>query len=521
MSGGSRGGMTEGGWVGGRRLRVAAAALAVLGLGVAVWGATTAAFDVPEAGVAADPPGGMIQDVLAGTPAWYSGIRPGQAVVDIATGPTELDWVLHTRGAVVDYYLTIRGATAELRTMLPPALGVLLLVLFAVGAVFRWPRAAAAIAVLNGMIGARPLMFEGHPLVSSFGGLVMLALPVAWLASIGFRDGRWRALAIVAAFVACAAWLGARFVTPAVYEPAEAARVASSVAAAGAVVLVGLDRRVVRSAIESLGAPTALDLVGFAVVAGLAVSLWVVADASAAIIGLAVAAAALAYARFRRPLVGGLDRFLHGDVRERASLDAVEAERGRLARDIHDEPLQELSGVISRLESKPEAAAEASALRDVAAHLRAVATDLHPPVLEDLGLGPSIAFLAQGANTNGSSVRVSVDLDDRTGVGRSDRLPAEVELALYRILQEAIGNAQRHSGGSRVEVAGTLAPDLVRLTISDDGVGLGEGALRDARRRGRLGMDSMRQRAAAIGAEFEVATAAPHGTAVTILWSRS
>jgi signal transduction histidine kinase len=500
---------------------VATAALVVIGLGVAIWGATTAALDVPEAGVAADPPGGVIHDVLPGTPGWYSGIRPGQTVVDIAAGPTELDWVLHSRGPVVEYYLAIRGVTAELRAMLPLALGGLLLTLFAVAAANRWPRAAAAIAVLGGMVGARPLVFDGHPLVSSFGGLVMLALPVACLTSVGLRGGRRRGLAIFAALVVGAAWLGARFVAPAAWEPAETVRAAASLVAAGTMAWVGVDRRVAGSAIESLGAPTALDLAGLAVVVGLAVPLWVVADASAAVIGLAVAATTLAYVRFRRPLVGGLDKLLFGEVRVRSSLDAIEAERGRIARDIHDEPLQELSGVISRLESKPESAAEAGALRDVAAHLRAVATDLQSPVLEDLGLGPAIAFLAQGANANVSSVRVGVGLDDQTGVTRSDRLPAEVELALYRILQEAIGNAQRHSGGSRVEVTGTLAPGFARLTISDDGVGLGEGSVHDARRRGRLGMDSMRRRAAAIGATLEITAAAPRGTAVTVRWGRS
>lgn len=442
-------------------------------------------------------------------------------MVSIEAGASELDWTVHTQAGDIDYYLPIREVAAELRATVPRTMVTVLIALLAALSAVRWPRPATGIAAPAAMVGTLPLTMVGQPVVSSFGALAMLGLPVAWLAAVGVRDGRVRAVAIVAALVVGVAWLGARFLAPATYGPAETARVVASLAACGAMAWVGIDRRMVHSAIELLGPPTALDLVGLALAVGLAVSLWVVADASVSVIGLAVAISGLAYLQFRRPLVGGLDRLRYGDVRERASLDAIEAERGRLARDIHDEPLQELSGVISRLESTPEAAEEASALRDVAAHLRAVATDLQPPVLEDLGLGPAIGFLAQGANANGSSVRVRVDLDDRTGTGRADRLPPEVELALYRILQEAIGNAQRHSGGSRVEVTGALGRNLAHLTVRDDGVGLAEGALRDARRRGRLGMDSMRQRAASIGADFDVAASAPKGTAVTVRWGGS
>lgn len=501
-------------------MRATAAAIATFGLGVAIWGAATAALDVPEAGVDFPAPGGVVSSVLPGTPGWYSGIRAGQVVVELSPGPTELDWVLHTRDPSTDQYLAIRGITAELRAMLPRSLGALLVALLAAAAALRWPRPASGVAVMAGMVGAIPLMFQGNPLVSSFGGLAMLGLPAVWLGLLGPQSWRRRLLAVGGALVVGGAWLAGRFAAPAAWEPAESARAACSVAAAVATVGLSIDRRRAHAAIESFGAPTALDLVGVALAVGLAVSLWVIADASVAVVGLTAVLVGAVYLRFRRPLVAALDRLFYGDVRERASLDAIEAERGRLARDIHDEPLQELSGVISRLESTSEAA-EAGVLRDVATHLRAVATDLHPPALEDLGLGPAIAFLVQGANANGSSVRVTVGLDDRTGIGRVARLPPVVELALYRILQEAIGNAQRHSGGSRVEVSGVLAPDLARLTVRDDGVGLDEGALRDARRRGRLGMDSMRQRAAAIGADFDVAAAAPHGTAVTVRWGRS
>ncbi len=160
-------------------------------------------------------------------------------------------------------------------------------------------------------------------------------------------------------------------------------------------------------------------------------------------------------------------------------------------------------------------------MRDVAEHLRAVATDLRPPVLEDLGLGPAIASLAQQANTNGSAVRALVTLDDRTGIARTARLPADVEVALFRIVQEALSNAQLHSGGTQVEVTGQLTPEQADLTIRDDGVGVADRAIQDGRRRGRLGMASMRDRAAAIGAAFSVGSAGASGTSVQVHWGRA
>ena len=107
-------------------------------------------------------------------------------------------------------------------------------------------------------------------------------------------------------------------------------------------------------------------------------------------------------------------------------------------------------------------------------------------------------------------------------VGRSSRVcdPSEVELAVYRIVQEAIANAQRHSGGTRVTVSGVLALDRLELSIADDGRGLTERAIREAQRAGHLGVASMRQRAAAIGAALDILPAPRSGTSVRVAWSR-
>jgi signal transduction histidine kinase len=105
---------------------------------------------------------------------------------------------------------------------------------------------------------------------------------------------------------------------------------------------------------------------------------------------------------------------------------------------------------------------------------------------------------------------------DATGFGADRRPPAEVELAMFRIASEAVGNAVRHSGGSEVRVRATVTPDRVELAISDDGAGIATGAARDAARRKRLGLASMRRRAEAIDAELSIDST--RGTTIRVVW---
>ncbi len=108
----------------------------------------TAVLGIPQPGVLGDPAGGLIRSVSPGGQAWRSGIREGQSVIEVNAGETPLDWVLHTRSSGADYYLTMRGATAELRGTIPLAMIALLVALVAAAAASRRPRAAAATASL-------------------------------------------------------------------------------------------------------------------------------------------------------------------------------------------------------------------------------------------------------------------------------------------------------------------------------------------------------------------------------------
>jgi two-component system NarL family sensor kinase len=215
--------------------------------------------------------------------------------------------------------------------------------------------------------------------------------------------------------------------------------------------------------------------------------------------------------RFGEPI----EDALFGDVREAAAAEAAEAERARLARDLHDVPLQELVAVIRRLEIMPGTEAESEDLRSLAGHLRNVATELRPPVLDDLGLPAALDYLAEESTS--STLPVSADIVDDTGFGAERRPPADVELAMYRIASEAVGNAVRHSGGTRIRIAGSVAPGRVELTVADDGAGLAPDAAREAAKRKRMGLASMRRRAQAIDAELSIDGSA-RGTQVRIAW---
>ena len=197
---------------------------------------------------------------------------------------------------------------------------------------------------------------------------------------------------------------------------------------------------------------------------------------------------------------------------------AQERERARIARDLHDLVAQDLVVLTRQLDGLEDAHAREEMLaqvRDLAGTtldaVRRVSRDLRPTVLDDLGLEPALRWFAEQVGER-SHVAVDVVCD-----GRPRRLSAETELALYRIAQEALRNAERHAAPERVEVALRFSADALVLSVSDDGRGFDTGALPDALvREGRLGLVGMRERAELVGAGFEVEAEPGRGTRVTV-----
>ncbi len=196
-----------------------------------------------------------------------------------------------------------------------------------------------------------------------------------------------------------------------------------------------------------------------------------------------------------------------------AALRAQEEERARVARDLHDEVNQSLTGLLLRLEAVREAAppelepelAETRALANRAMEeLLSLARQLRPTALDDLGLAAAIGGQVEQLRRSGLSAKLSVE-------GELADLDEDVQLVVYRVAQEALSNAARHSGAKWVEVRLRRAGEGVELDVSDDGSGF---AFEQSER--GLGIGGMRERALLIGAELTIESRLGEGTTVRL-----
>jgi signal transduction histidine kinase len=137
--------------------------------------------------------------------------------------------------------------------------------------------------------------------------------------------------------------------------------------------------------------------------------------------------------------------------------------------------------------------------------------------LDDLGLVAALKFVAQKAREVAPDILIETELVRPAG-NADGRPPPEVELAVLRIAQEALGNAVRHSEASTIRIAGSVSPALIDIAIADDGRGISRTAVREAQERGSMGLNSMERRAAAIGAELERRSVRPSGTRIELRW---
>jgi signal transduction histidine kinase len=376
------------------------------------------------------------------------------------------------------------------------------------------PRLAGVLALAAIAVSAPSYALIGQvPLFPGLYVLSLVAVPV-WL-RLTDTSTIW-SVVLLGSLILAASWIAAWAFAPAAYDLIERTRVVAIVAIAIAGIAQASGRIV--SVDGSTDPPRALDAV-----AALAAGAWAVAVLLLPVIpewvGAVVAAGGVvAYLAVRDRVGGLLNRLNVAEARQRATLQALEAERSRVARDLHDVPLQELAAVIHRLDRQPGTAPETEQLRRIAGHLRNVTTSLRPPVLDDVGLGAAMAEFEARTDLGEALVRVTVE--DRTGVEPGSRPPPNVELAVFRIVQEAIANAQNHAESTIIDVEGVIAPNQLRVGVKDNGRGISEKSAAVAARAGRLGLASMRERAAAIGATLSVSRApVGKGTSVVIEWS--
>jgi len=197
-----------------------------------------------------------------------------------------------------------------------------------------------------------------------------------------------------------------------------------------------------------------------------------------------------------------------------AALHAQEEERARVARDLHDEVNQSLTGLLLRLEAAREAAppeleaeiAETKALANQAMNeLLSLARQLRPTALDDLGLAAAIGGQVEQLARGEIETRLKVD-------GDFSDLGDDAQLVVYRVAQEGLNNAARHSGAKRVEVLLRRDEDGgVVLEVTDDGRGFAF----DESESG-LGIGGMRERALLVGGELTIESRPDAGTTVRL-----
>jgi signal transduction histidine kinase len=191
---------------------------------------------------------------------------------------------------------------------------------------------------------------------------------------------------------------------------------------------------------------------------------------------------------------------------QRRLLTELEQERKVLAREIHDQVIQDLLSVNYELEEieaseaamlgqSEELSGIRESIRGLVADLRRICGSLRPPTIDNLGLGAAIQSYTHDWSKR-TGISVTLDLDDNLG-----RLPEIIELSIFRIVQEGLNNVRRHSNASDVEISLTnTSPRTLLLSIADNGVGLAESfELARLPEEGHYGLLGISERVALLG----------------------
>ena len=200
-------------------------------------------------------------------------------------------------------------------------------------------------------------------------------------------------------------------------------------------------------------------------------------------------------------------------------LTAQEAERKRLARELHDDLSQRLAGLAMEAEmlerQMPPQGAGAVRLKEMKDKLVTLSIDvhvmsrrLHPSILDDLGLSDAIASECARFQRQ-DSIAVNFRAENITR-----EVPPDVAVCLYRIVQEGLRNISRHAGATEVTISLVGKNDTIPLTISDNGKGFDPDRVKEKQ---GLGLDSMEERAYLIGGDFSIKSQPGQGTVIEVV----
>jgi signal transduction histidine kinase/ligand-binding sensor domain-containing protein len=199
-------------------------------------------------------------------------------------------------------------------------------------------------------------------------------------------------------------------------------------------------------------------------------------------------------------------------------MKAQEQERMRIAGELHDGVMQQMLAMTMMLGTAKRRIPEDSAARptlekisakliEVGSDIRRLSHDLHPPILQEAGLPQAVRAYCEEFSAS-CGVPIEYDADDTLG-----DLSRGSALCLYRIVQEALGNAAKHARATRITVRFARVNDHVRLAVTDDGVGFERSRLSTS---GGLGLITMRERANQLNGKFEFDTVPGRGTVIRV-----
>ena len=199
-------------------------------------------------------------------------------------------------------------------------------------------------------------------------------------------------------------------------------------------------------------------------------------------------------------------------------MKAQEQERIRIAGELHDGVMQEMLAVTMMLgtakrripdnsDAKATIDKAQQKLVQAGTDIRQLSHDLHPPLLQEAGLPKAVQGYCEQFST-AAGIPVACDADESVG-----DLSRGAALALFRIIQEALGNAAKHAAAKRITVRLKRSAGMVSLTVSDDGVGFDRGRLASE---GGLGLIMMRERASQLNGTFEFESAPGRGTTISV-----
>lgn len=200
-------------------------------------------------------------------------------------------------------------------------------------------------------------------------------------------------------------------------------------------------------------------------------------------------------------------------------VQAEEDQRRRLARELHDEPLQLFLHLGRRLESLAATPGTPASLAgglmnarrqalEAASRLRSITSELRPPALDHLGLVPALSGLVAGVEEE-AGLAAELELE-----GAKVPLAHQAELGVFRIVEEAVRNAAHHAEASQLRVVLRFGADTLYLKVSDDGTGFEPQELEGLAAEGRLGLLGMAERAHLLGGHLALRSAAGEGTTV-------